>query len=145
MKQLEFKININCTAERLWFCLWESEYYKQWTSVFTPGSFYKTTAFTQGSNIHFLSPEGHGMYSRIETLEPNKYIAFKHLGDIKDFQELPLENNPPDWMNALETYTITQLKQGVELHVKADTIDDCVSYMEKTFPLALLELKKIAE
>lgn len=92
MIKLEFKVNINCTPEHLWLCLWESEYYKQWTRIFTPGSYYKTEAFIQGSIIHFLSPEGHGMYSRIETLEPNKYIVFKHLGDIKDFQELPIEN-----------------------------------------------------
>jgi hypothetical protein len=145
MKTLNFAQRINANPEKVWQKLWDPESYKTWTKPFSSGSYYKTDSFTQGSSIHLLTPEGHGMYSIIETLEINKKLVFKHLGDIVNFEEIPITAQTENWSGALESYTIIKSNEGIILNVEVETLDSYVSSMEKLFPLALYELKQICE
>jgi len=145
MQTLEFKLQIETTPENLWKCLWEPENYKKWTNIFCQGSYYKTDSFSQGSKIHLLTPNGEGMYSIIDKMTENKILIFRHIGELKNFEEQPVEKNNQTWTNAYESYEITSTGNGVELTVKVDTINEYIDFMEKTFPLALQELKKLSE
>lgn len=145
MKTLEFTIQINATAEKLWNCLWELENYTKWTSTFCKGSYYKTDSFSQGTKIHLLSPDGGGMYSILDKIIEHKILIFRHIGELKNFEEQPIDEKTQVWTNALESYELKSNENGTELIVKMDTIEEYIDYMNKTFPLALQELKKIAE
>jgi uncharacterized protein YndB with AHSA1/START domain len=145
MKTLVFKININATPDTVWQSLCQSDNYKIWTNPFCAGSYYKTDSFTEGSKIHFLTPNGEGMYSIIDHIEENHFLAFKHLGDIKNFEEIPMTNETESWSGAMETYTLNKIDSGTELTVNVDTIEKYVDFMNNTFPLALNELKRISE
>lgn len=145
MQTLEFKLQIKTTPENLWNCLWEPENYKKWTNVFCPGSYYKTDNFTQGSKIHLLTPNGDGMYSIIDKIIENKILIFKHIGELKNFEEQPLEKSNQPWTNAYESYEIKSIANAVELNIKVDTIEQYIDFMNKTFPLALQELKILSE
>jgi len=145
MQTLLFKIHINAHAERVWFCLWDEENYKKWTSKFSEGSHYKTDSFTEGNKIHLLTPSGDGMYSILEKIIDNKFLAFKHLGAIKDFEEQPIDEQTKGWTNAMETYQLNTSDNGTEVVVSVDTVDEYIEHMNKLFPIALKELKKIAE
>ena len=141
MKTLQFEIQIDASPVIGWDCLWKLENYKLWTSVFCEGSYYETTDFKEGNRIHLLTPEGHGMYSIIEKLEPNKFLSFRHLGDILDFKEL--ENK--SWENAIESYELTKNDKGTYLKVAVDTLEKYIPFMEQTFPKALSVLKNLSE
>lgn len=145
METLNFTIQIDATAETVWNCLWELENYKIWTNPFCEGSYYKTDSFTQGSKIHLLTPSGEGMYSVLETVKENSFLAFKHLGDIKNFEEMPIVGDSETWTGAMESYTLKEIESGTVLTVNVDTLESYVDFMKKTFPLALNELKRISE
>lgn len=145
MQTLTFKLLIHATAAEIWPCICEPEHYKVWTNVFCAGSYYKTDSFTQGSKIHFLSPNGEGMYSLIDTLEENKLIVFKHLGIIKEFEEMPIDEEAQQWNNALERYELIPQEHGTELLVQVDTLEKYVDYMNTTFPAAMQQIKVLAE
>ncbi len=145
MTSLIFTIQIKATPEKVWHSLWDSENYKIWTTPFCQGSYYKTDHFTEGNKIHFLTPDGQGMYSVIEKIDPYEYLAFRHIGNIKNFEELPIDNETEKWTNALETYRLVQVDSGITLTVIVDTVDNFFDFMNKVFPLALNELKNISE
>lgn len=141
MKTLQFEIQINATPTLVWKYLWELENYQSWTSVFCPGSYYETSEFKEGNRIRLLTPEGHGMFSVLEKIDVNKFLAFKHLGDIIDFNEQEIAN----WENAIESYELTENENGTLLKVFVDTLEKYIPFMEETFPKALLKLKEITE
>ncbi len=141
MKTLQFEIQINAAPTLVWKYLWELENYQSWTSVFCPGSYYETSEFKEGNRIRLLTPEGHGMFSVLEKIDVNKFLAFKHLGDIIDFKEQEIAN----WENAIESYELTENENGTLLKVFVDTLEKYIPFMEETFPKALLKLKEITE
>lgn len=145
MKNLSFNIQINASPERVWKSLWEPENYKVWTKPFCDGSYYKTNSFTEGNRIHLLSPQGDGMYSILDKVEVNKHLAFKHLGELLDFKEIPITEETQKWSGALETYTLHQRNGGTEVEVNVETLESYEKSMLNMFPLALDELKKLAE
>lgn len=141
MKKLQFEIQINAKPNIVWNFLWEPENYKNWTSVFCPGSYYETSEFKEGNRIHLLTHEGHGMYSVLEKIDINKFLSFKHLGDIIDFKEQEIAS----WGNAIESYELTENEKGTLLLVSVDTVEKYIPFMEETFPKALLQLKSNTE
>lgn len=141
MKTLQFEIQIDASPLIVWDRLWKLENYKLWTSVFCDGSYYETTDFKEGNRIHLLTPEGHGMFSIIEKLVPNKFLSFKHLGEILDFKELVNKS----WGNAIESYELTDNEKGTNLKVAVDTLEKYIPFMEETFPKALSALKNLSE
>ncbi len=143
MITLSYQIQIKATPQELWKYLWEPKHYTQWTSAFSPGCYYQTDHFAKGSKIHLLTPSGDGMYSILDELEENKVLVFKHLGEIKDFEELPIDQNT--WTDAYERYTLHPDENGVTLMVEVDTAKEYIDAMNKLFPKALQELKKITE
>ncbi len=145
MKTLIFEIRIEALPEKVWQSLWKPENYKAWTRIFSEGSYYKTDSFTEGSRIHLLTPAGEGMYSLIDKLEENRYLAFRHLGWISNFEEQPIDQAAEAWTNAMETYQLTESDGGTELIVRVDTVEEYVDHMNRKFPMALEELKRLAE
>ena len=145
METLNFTIQINATPEKVWNSLWDVENYKIWTNPFCKGSYYKTDNFTEGNKVQLLTPSGEGMYSILETVKENNFLAFKHLGEIKNFEEMPITGESETWTAAMETYKLNEMENGTELTVNVDTMESYVDFMKKTFPLALNELKRISE
>lgn len=145
MQTLSYSIRVGATPGRVWHCLWQPENYKAWTRIFSEGSYYRTDRFAEGSRIHFLTPAGEGMYSLIDKLEENRYMAFRHLGWISNFEEQPIDQAAEAWTNAMETYRLTESDGGTELIVHVDTVEEYVDHMNRKFPMALEELKRLAE
>lgn len=145
MKTLQFTIKIDASPETVWKGLFEPENYTTWTSIFTKGSFYKTDSFTEGSRIHLLTPEGEGMYSILDRIEENRYLAFRHLGLVSSFEEQPLDEAAKSWTNSLETYRLTAVEGGTNLEVNVDSADEYIIYMNEKFPAALSALKELCE
>jgi uncharacterized protein YndB with AHSA1/START domain len=145
LMELHFEVTIQTTAAHLWDCLWLPENYKLWTSKFCAGSYYETTAFEAGSDIRFLTPNGQGMYSVIETLVPNKSLTFKHKGEISNFINEANTDGSQLWKDARECYEIEENGSQLTLKVTVDTLEMYLAHTKQMFTDALADLKALAE
>ena len=114
MKKLHFALNIQASATKVWQVLWDNVTYTKWTSPFMEGS-YAVTDWKEGSKVQFLSPDGGGLFGLIDECRPKEYMSFKHLGEVIDFKELPIEEGPETWSGAMETYSLTKQNDGILL------------------------------
>lgn len=144
IKKLVFEVNIKASREKVWEKLWDKESYTLWTKPFTEGSYYEGE-LKEGNRVHLLSPTGEGMYSDIEILQENELLIFKHIGMLKDKKELPLDEETKTWTGCFESYRLKQNDGSTLVIVEVDTIENYVDWMNKSFPMALQELKKISE
>jgi uncharacterized protein YndB with AHSA1/START domain len=144
MVKLEFKIEIKAPKEKVWEVLWKDETYRQWTAAFCEGT-YAISDWNEGSKIHFLSPNGEGMNSIIESKITNEYIAFKHISELKNFEEMPIDAVTQGWTGAMETYRLTQNNTVTILDVTMDCIEKYADYFKKTFPKSMQIIKELSE
>ena len=144
MNKLSFDTEINAPAKKVWQVLWNDSTYRKWTAAFHEGS-YAVSDWKEGSRIQFLGPKGEGMFSEIAELKPNEYMAFRHLGMVKDFKEQPPTPETEAWKDAMETYTLKGNNGHTSLQVNLNTVGGYEDYFNKTFPEALKMVKKLAE
>jgi hypothetical protein len=141
MEKLNFSININAPRERVWKVLFDEWTYRDWTSVFAPGS-YAETDWSEGSKALFLDGNGNGMVSRIAKSKPHEYLSIEHLGIVKDGKE---DTQIKDWNGAIESYILKQTEDGTVLKIEMDANEEWKDYFSKTWPLALSKVKEISE
>ncbi len=140
MPTLQFSSIIKASRQKVWDTLWKDETYRKWTAAFMEGS-YAESDWKQGSKIRFLTPDGSGMFSTIQTLIPQTEMTFKHLGEIKNGVE-----EPKDWGEALESYQLADdAGGGTMLTVKLEAMGEMKAYFNEVFPKALAVLKQLAE
>jgi hypothetical protein len=144
MKKLSFEIEINATAEKVWEAMWTDENYRKWTSAFCEGSYAKSS-WKQGERIHFLDPNGNGMYSEITTLVPNEKMFFTHLGNIKNLEEQLLDEATKAWSGAQENYSVISNGATSKVIVTMDIVEEYANYFLESFPKGLAIIKEIAE
>lgn len=139
MVTLKFNIEINAPREKVWSALWEEQSYREWTAVFTPGSYAKSD-WQEGSRIEFLNPSGNGIFGIIDKNIPNTQMTFKHQGELKNGEEITGE-----WSGALESYFLSDKNDGTLLSTEMESTEDFQQYFKDVFPKAMETLKQIAE
>lgn len=145
MKTANFSVEISASAPNVWFALWDDYCYRKWSSVFCEGSYAKTDNWNDGTVVHFLTPSGVGMYSKITESIVNTKMAFTHLGHLKDFVEQPLDEESMSWNGAKEIYTLTEINGITILSIEIDIVDKYTEYFNNILPVALKQIKEIAE
>lgn len=144
-ERLVFPIEIEATPEKVWNALWKDENYRFWTTPFCEGSFFKGE-LKQGSRIHFLAPDGSGMYSDTEFYTENKTAVFKHIGELKNFQEQLVDETAKEWTGCFEIYKLNELPGGItKLTCEMDCTKDHIAFMKNAFPLGLEKVKELSE
>src|SRR5688572_16329375 len=144
MKKLKFSIDISKPPSQVWKVLWDDKSYREWTKVFSEGS-YAVSDWKEGSKIQFLSSNGEGMYSIIDKQKPNEMMSFTHMGMVKNFEEQPLDEETKQWSGSKEQYFLSESNGGTKLNVELDTTDSFEEYFSKTFPKAMEKVKELAE
>jgi hypothetical protein len=144
MQKLQFNVNINASREKVWKVLWDDASYRKWTSAFMEGS-YALSSWKEGSRVHFLSPNGDGMFSEISKMTPNEYMEFRHLGEMKNGKEQPPTAETEKWAGAMETYRLREHGDMTELTASVDIIDDHADFFREAFPKALAIVKQLSE
>ena len=139
MQVLEFKKEINISPQIVWSALFDKENYNKWSSVFHAGSYYNGD-LEPDAEVLLLTPEGHGMFSKITDYEPYKILTFMHLGEVQNGSKGEII-----YENAFETYELEDLGKSTEVTVKLNCEDAYVAQMQKMFPNALEALKELAE
>ena len=145
MPHKEYKIGINASKERVWFALWDPYHYSKWNSVFCEGSYAITNHWEQGSRVHFLSPQGNGMYSTVTENKMPEKMSFTHIGKLKDFQEMPLDDEAKKWTGGQEKYLLSHDNGITTLTVRVDVFDMFIDFFDASFPKALDLVKQLSE
>lgn len=145
MEKINFATTINASREKVWQVLWDNASYRNWTSVFTEGSYAKTDNWKEGSKVLFLSPDGDGMVSKVASNKPNNFMSFEHLGVVKNGVEDTESESVKDWAGAKENYTLSEENGKTKLVVDLESTDEFKDYFIKTFPVALEKVKELAE
>lgn len=144
MQTLQFTIEINAPASKVWNVLWEDVTYRKWTTAFCEGS-YAVSNWNEGDSVHFLDPNGNGMYSVIEKKIDKELMSFRHIGNIMDLKEMPLDEETKLWTNSKETYILKEENNLTKLTVNIDTLDNYVGFFNESMPKAIDLIKKLSE
>ncbi|ESU22294.1 Activator of Hsp90 ATPase 1 family protein [Flavobacterium enshiense DK69] len=144
MKKEKFTVVIGAPKEKVWNVLWNDDTYRKWTTVFSEGS-KAVTDWKEGSKIHFLDANNDGMNSLIDKCIENEVMNFKHIGVVKNGVEQPLDEATKNWSGSSENYALSETDGITTLSVEMDIIPEYLDYFNKTFPLALDLVKKLAE
>lgn len=144
MEKLEFRIDINAPASKVWRVLWNDATYRKWTTAFCEGS-YAVSNWNEGDSVHFLDPNGNGMYSVIEKKVKNQLMSFKHIGNIMKLEEMPLDEETKLWSDSKETYELKEENNQTTLTVNIDTLDNYVGFFNESMPKAMELIKNLSE
>lgn len=151
MKELQFKVNINASASRVFdfmLGITNKSTYEQWTSLFNPTSTYEGS-WDKGNKILFIGidekGEKEGMVSKIAENILNRFVSVKHYGLLKDGKEITEGPEVEKWANDFENYTFEENNGTTTVTVDLDTAEDFSDYMNQTYPKALDKLKEICE
>jgi hypothetical protein len=72
-------------------------------------------------------------------------MAFKHLSELKNSKEIPVDQAAQEWTGSMETYELSQNGDATSLKVKIDVVEKFKDYFTDTFPKALQKVKQLAE
>lgn len=148
MERLHYSITINAPKEKVWNTMLGEETYREWTSAFMPGSFFKGS-WEEGSKILFLAPgesgKNSGMVSRIKENRQYEYVSIEHLGFVENGTEDTTSDTVKSWAGALENYTFKENNGKTELIVELDTSEEYKEMFNETWPKALQKLKTLSE
>ena len=145
MEKLNFSVSINAPKEKVWEILWDDAGYRAWTSAFGEGSHAKTDGWKEGSKVLFLGSQETGMVSMIAANRPKEFMSFKHLGEVKDGVEDTTSDAVRIWAGCTENYTLTEADGKTTLVMEMDITADFKEMFEKMWPVALQNIKQLAE
>jgi hypothetical protein len=85
------------------------------------------------------------MVSRVDENIPNRYMSFKHLGEVRDGVEDTTSEKVQEWAGAIESYTLNENDGKTELVVNMDINEEFMEMFKNIWPKALNNLKELAE
>ena len=68
-------------------------------------------------------------------------MMFKHLGNVINGIEQPIDEESKKWSGALETYKIEEGINCNTLTIEIDVLDEHLEFMNSAFPKALNKIK----
>lgn len=146
--KLHFEIFIDAPVEHVFKTMLEDKTYREWTSVFHPGSFYRGN-WEEGNKILFIGPDEKGneggMVSRVIRFIPNAQVSLEHYGLYQNGEEITDGPEVKLWAGSKEEYFFKQVDQGTELKVVTDSNREYKEYFMEVWPKALEKLKEICE
>ncbi len=152
MNTLHFTIDINASKQHVWDVMLGDETYRQWTTSFSPGSYFEGS-WDEGSTIRFLGPGENGqkpggMISRIAENRPYEFVSIETLGLVNDGVDDTTSADAVAWAGGHENYTFSET-DGVttlEIDLESDGMPESMkAEFAKMWPEALAKLKELAE
>lgn len=145
MNRLSYSIDIKADKPNIWKALWNEANYRKWAAVFFKGSYIRVNNWEEGSIIHFLGEGQNGIYSLIDSHDPDNSIRFKHIGNVSEGEEQEPDKDVKLWSGATESYSIrTNTAGGHSLTIEIDVMDEHLDFMKEKLPLALDVIKEMA-
>lgn len=146
--KLHFEIFIDAHVQDVFRVMLDDKTYREWTSVFHPGSFYRGN-WGEGEKIMFIGPDEQGnergMVSKIVRYIPNKQVSIEHYGLYENGKEIIDGPEVRLWAGSKEEYFFEVKSGGTEVKVATDTNREYKAYFLEVWPKSLLKLKEICE
>ena len=109
--------------------------------MYYEGSYVINDYWKEGSKVQFLNPDKSGIYSIIDKHIPNKLMSFKHLVNVVNGRQQPIDDDTKKWSGTTETYTLSEDNGTYTLNVEIDVLYEHLDYMKATFLRALEQVK----
>src|SRR5688572_24909380 len=108
MKKLEYNVDINATAKKVWDTMLAPKTYKEWVRVSWPGSDYQGK-WAKGEKIRFVGEgQAGGTLATIDEFKPYESLLARHIAVINaDGTEDYNSEVAKGWVGTLERYTFT--------------------------------------
>ena len=145
MEKLNFSTSINAPKEKVWEILWDDAGYRIWTTAFAEDSNAKTDNWKEGSKVLFIDSKGSGIVSMVAANKPNEFMSFRHLGEVKQGVEDTTSDAVKIWAGSTENYTLTEGDGKTTLAIEMDIAPEFKEMFEKMWPIALENVKQLAE
>lgn len=139
MQKLEFSVQINAPAEKVWQSLFEEDDNGNWLAAMDEGTTFEGT-WADGSIMKFFDPKKNGMYNLVEKNVLHQELKMKHMGWIVDG-----ELSPQDWEDSTISYILIPNKNGTLLKGEILALDEFVSFFESKYPPNFNRIKELAE
>ena len=146
--KLKFDVEINAPVDVVYSAMIGKETYSQWTAEFDPSSRFEGS-WDKGSKIQFIGCDENGieggMVSQIKENIPNKFISIKHLGMLKDGEEITSGEEVEKWAGGLENYYFYPNGNKTRVEVIVDSYPEFDEFFSAAWPKSLNILKEISE
>lgn len=147
-ESIHMEIEIQAPVKIVFDRMLDPEYYQEWTSVFSPTSYFEGS-WEKGAKILFLSKSEkgntEGMVSKIADLIPNKYVSIEHLGFVSNGEETTTGPEIEPWAGAHENYSFYDFGERTLLKIDMESGGEYRDHFLTTWPKALEKLKQICE
>ncbi len=151
MQKLQFKKEIKASAEKVYAMMLglnNKRTYQQWTSVFNATSTY-TGNWENGSKMYFWGVDEKGkkggLVSKIDAHVQAQFVSIMHYGFLDGENEITTGEQVEQWAGGHENYSFNEVNGITTITIDIDVVDDYVDYFNDTYPLALNQLKQMAE
>lgn len=142
MKEMQFKVEINATKEKVWDTLWQGETFRQWANIIDPET-YMVGELKEGNEVQFISAaNGYGVTSLVEKLIPGEFLLLKHHADTQETGKQERENQ---WTGGEESYLLVEKDGATTLTVAFDVPPELKEEFKISYPKALERIKILAE
>lgn len=145
METFKYQTEIDAPAEKVWDILWNEDTYSKWTHFFSPDS-QMVTDWKVGGKTYFTdASKKNGMVSTIDKIEENKYLIFKHLGEMTDGVEDTESEKVKVWSGSKEAYYLEENNGKTTLKVEVDSDENYKEMFENGFTKGLQIIKELSE
>lgn len=151
MKKLQFKIEINTSAKKVYNTMLgidNIKTYEQWTAEFNPTSTYEGN-WDKGSKIYFVGTDENGkrggMVSEIADNIPFEFVSIRHYGILDGENEITSGPDVEKWAGGLENYSFEEHNGVTTVTVESDVDEDYLDFFNTTWSKALNKLKELSE
>ena len=145
METFKYQTEIDAPAEKVWDILWNEDTYSQWTNYFSPDSEMVTDWKVGGKTYFTDASKKNGMVSTIDKIEENKYLIFKHLGEITDGVEDIESEKVKVWSGSKEAYYLEENNGKTILKVEVDSDENYKEMFDNGFTKGLQIIKELSE
>ncbi|MGL4230147.1 MAG: SRPBCC family protein [Casimicrobium sp.] len=143
--KFNFTVDVNAPRQRVWDVMFHDRSYREWTSAFSPGSYFEGD-WSEGSRIRFVGQDENGklcgLSSRIVANRPLEFIGIEHLSGIN----AGVEEGPESvWNGAREDYHFSEKSGVTTVRIEQDMVAEYETMFQEMWPNALAKLKALAE
>ncbi len=141
MKEMQFRVEIHATEERVWNTLWQDETFRQWAGIIDPGT-YMVGDLKEGNEVQFISGNGYGVTSMVEKLIANEFLLLRHSADTQDKGR---RERAQEWTGGKENYSLSEKDGATTLIAAFDVPTEMEEYFKVNYPKALECVKVLSE
>lgn len=144
MITLQYEIDIDANAQKVWNVMWDTHTYSQWTRFFSPSSRMKSDWKIGGETL-FQDASGDGMLATITELEQFKKVVFQHQGMFRNGVVDRSSEDAQQCCGGLEQYFLSEHNGVTHLFAQVDTLEQYKTIMDQGFRQGFAVIKQLAE